>query len=687
MDINANIQATKPIQKTADINRVQQNKTAQKQVQELSEPLKQPVFEDFSLEISQLTRQLQDTSSISKTDAQKMAAMMSKEKNAQEAVEDLFNFGNESKRVRERLQERMENNIEKYNRVEPEPATVLFDDALDVTSTPAIEAAENMEELIDVTGVIAEETRKSMNLPKNEGEQTPTEKIRQQLGGYIDDKGLVPEEKRTALKTPVERSKDSQEQLKEVTGKLIERPEQWGIEGNKPEKNPAQKGRELLGSPMNEKGVVDREANRTKTYPERAEERIKQLDETMGALIQKPKELTGKENTEEMTPAERANKALGNRIEMNPEAEKEKTPPEVANEKMEKMVDKMGERVDKHEKITGEEIDEDMTEMEKAKKLMGDRLDVKGVVPDEERNKRSAEVAEEKIEQMVEIMGNLVDKPEKMTGEKNPEEMSETEKIRDLMGNRMDSQGVVPEEEREKSPPEEAQENAAAMIEQMGENVNKSEALTGKKDTANMSEMEKMKETFGGRLDEKGVVPEEEREKNPVEAAKDETSVLQEKVGELVNKPEEVTGVENREAMTEAEKANKDMGNYLDKEGVTTEEEREHTAPERIRARLEELEAETGRLVADSPETMGDSRIAPVANRMTGQNQANFLNTANQLDQTGGPNMDKFISTTNALIEKREDEQLRNFLSGAQDQSGIAMSMYLTAASQRHLFA
>jgi hypothetical protein len=687
MDINTKLQATLPVQRSTDVTRVQQNKTAQKQVQELSEPQKIPAFEDFSIEISKMSKQLQELPNMDRQTMRNLASTMSKEKNGQEEVEELFTYGNEEDRLRDRLQKRIEEEMERYNRVEPEPAKILFDQDIDVTLTEAEQAAENAEELIEVTGMMAKLNREVINEPKDEDEKTPTEKIRDQLGGYIDSSGLVPEKDREDNKTPVELARDDQEQLKKVTGKLIERPDEWGIEGNKPEKSAAEKGREQIGSVMDEKGLAQKTDDK-KTYPERAEERLSKLDDKMGERIDKPKELTGKENTEEMTPAQKANKSLGNQINNAPLNDKrEKTPPKAAEEKMEKMVEKMGERVDKHEKITGEEIDENMTDMEKAKIRMGNRLDVEGVVPDDERRKSPPEKAEENMENMIDKMAALVDKHEKISGEKDTEEMSETEKIRELMGARIDTKGVVPDEERNKQPPEKAQEEMAAMIEKMGEKVDKSEALTGQKDTEKMSEMEKSKETFGGRMDVKGVVPEEEREKKPVEKAEKETEELREKQGELVSKREELTGEENREAMTEAEKANADMGNYIDKEGITSEEERDHTAPEKIRERLEELDAETGRLVEDSPDKFGDSRIAPIANRLTGQQQSNFLATANKLDNTGGPNMDKFTSTTNALIEKREDEHLKNYLSGVQDQSGVALSMYLTAAAQRHLFA
>jgi hypothetical protein len=687
MDINTKIQTTLPVQKSTDVTRVQQNKTAQKQVQELSEPQKIPAFEDFSIEISKMSKHLQELPNMDRQTMRDLASTMSKEKNGQEEIEELFTYGNEEERLRNRLQKRIEEEIEKYNRVEPEPAKILFDQDLDVTLTEAEQAAENAEELIEVTGMMAKLNRELVNEPKDDDEKTPTEKIRDQLGGYIDSSGLVPEKDREDNKTPVELARDDQEQLKKVTGKLIERPEEWGIEGNKPEKSAAEKGREQIGSVMDDKGLAQKTDDK-KSYPERAEERLSKLNDKMGELIDKPKELTGKENTEDMTPAQKANKTLGNQINNAPLNDKrEKTPPEVAEEKMEKMVDKMGERVDKHEKITGEEIDENMSDMEKAKIRMGNRLDGKGVVPDDERRKSPPETAEENMEEMIDKMAALVDKHEKISGEKDTEEMSETEKIRELMGARVDTKGVVPDEERNKRPPEEAQEEMAAMIEKMGEKVDKSQALTGQKDTEKMSEMAKSKETFGGRLDEKGIVPEGEREKNPVEKAEEETEELKNKQGELVNKREELTGEENREAMTEAEKANADMGNYIDKEGITSEEERDQSAPEKIRDRLEDLDAETGRLVEDSPDKFGDSRIAPIANRLTGQQQSNFLATAHKLDNTGGPNMDKFTSTTNALIEKREDEQLKNYLSGVQDQSGVALSMYLTAAAQRHLFA
>ena len=687
MDINTKMQAVLPVQKSTDVTRVQQSKTAQKQVQELSEPQKIPAFEDFSIEISKMSKKLQELPTMDRQTIRDLASTMSKEKTGQEEIEELFTYGNEEERLRDRLQKRIEEEIERYNRVEPEPAKILFDEDLDVTLTEAEQAAENAEELIEVTGMMAKLNREVINEPKDDDEKTPTEKIREQMGGYIDTKGLVSDKDREDKKTPVELARDDQEQLKKVTGKLIERPEEWGIEGNKPEKTAAAKGREQIGSDMDGQGRAERTDDK-KSYPERAEERLSKLDDKMGELIDKPKELTGKENTEEMTPAQKANKTLGNQLNNAPLNDKrEKTPPKAAEEKMEKMVDKMGERVDKHEKITGEEIDDSMTDMEKAKIRMGNRLDVEGVVPDDERRKSPPEKAEEGMEQMVEKMGTLVEKHEKITGEKDTEEMSETEKIRELMGARIGTKGVVPDEERNKQPPEEAREDMAAMIEKMGEKVDKSENLTGQKDTEKMSEMEKSKETFGGRLDVKGVVPEEEREKNPVEKAEEESEKLKEKQGELVSKREELTGEENREAMTEAEKANADLGNYINKEGITTESERDQTAPEKIRERLEELDAETGRLVEDSPEKYGDSRIAPIANRLTGQQQTDFLATAKRLDNTGGPNMDKFTSTTNALIEKREDEQLKNYLSGVQDQSGVALSMYLTSAAQRHLFA
>jgi len=686
MDINTNIQATTPVQKSTDVTRVLQNRKAQKQVQELSKPQKMPEFEDFSLDISKMSKKLQQAPNMNRQTMRDLVATLSKEKTGQEEIEELFNFGNEYERVRERLQKRMEEEIERYNRVEPEPAKILFDNDLDVTLTDAEQAAENAEELIEVTGMMARLNRELINEPKDEDEKTPTEKIRNQMGGYIDTQGLVLDQDRTDNKTPPELVKETHKQLKEVTGKLIERPEEWKIEGNKPEKSVAAKGREQIGSVVDEKGRAEK-SHDEKSFPERAEERLKKLDNKMGELIDKPKEMTGKEKTEEMTPAEKANKALGNQLKNAPLNDKrEKTPPKVAEEKMEKMVDKMGERVDKHEKITGEVIDEDMTDMEKAKVLMGDRLDVKGVVPEEERRKSPPEEAEKDMQAMVEKMSSLVDKHEKITGEEITEEMSETEKIRELMGGRVDTKGVVPEEERNKRPPEEAKEDMEVMIEKMGERIAKTEELTGQKDTEKMSEMEKYKETFGGRMDVKGIVPEEERDKNPVEEAEEKAEELKEQQGELVNKREELTGEENREAMTEAEKANADLGNFIDKQGVTSEEERDHTAPERIRKRLEELEAETGRLVEDSPEEFGDSRIAPIANRLTGNQQSNFLATAKRLDNTGGPNMDKFTSTTHALIEKREDEQLKNYLSGVQDQSGVALSMYLSASAQRHLF-
>jgi len=687
MDINTNMQATTPIQKSTEVTRVQQNKTAQKQIKELSAPQKMPEFEDFSVEISKMTKELQNAPNMNRQSMRDLVSGLSKEKNVQEEVEDLFSYGNVTERMKERLQKRIEDEIERYNRVEPEPAKILFDEDIDVTLTEAEQAAENAEELIEVTGMMANLNRELVNKPKDESKMTPTEKIRDQLGGYIDTKGLVSEEERADKKTPVELAKENQEQIKEITGKLIERPEEWGIEGNKPEKSVAAKGRENIGSVVDEKGRAEK-SDAEKSFPERAEERLTKLDDKMGELIDKPKELTGKEKTDEMTPAEKANKALGNQINNAPLNDKrEKTPPEKAEKKMETMVDNMGERVDKHEKITGEEIDEDMSHMEKAKIRMGNRLDGEGVVPDEERKKSPPEEAEQDMEKMIETMGARVDKHEKITGEKNADEMSETEKIKDLMGERIDNKGVVPEEERKKQPPEKAEEDMTAMIEKMGEKVDKKEGLTGKKDSEKMSEMEKSKETYGGRLDVKGVVPEEEREKNPVEAAEEKAETLKERQGELVNKREELTGEENREEMTEAEKANSDLGNYISKEGITSKEERDQTAPEKIKERLDELDDETGRLVEDSPEKFGDSRIAPLANRLKGQQQDDFLATAQKLDNTGGPNMDKFTSTTNALIEKKEDEQLKKYLSGVQDQSGVALSMYLTAAAQRHLFA
>jgi hypothetical protein len=686
MDINTNMQNTLPVQRTTEIKRVGQNKTAQKQVQELSEPHKIPAYEDFSIEISKMSKQLQKMPNMDRQTMRDLASTFSKEKTGQEEVEDLFSYGNQTERVRDRLQKRMEEEIERYNRVEPEPATLLFNDEIDVTLTDAEQAAENAEELIEVTGMMKRLNQKIINEPKDDNEKTPTEKIRDQLGGYIDASGLATEEERADKKTPVESAKDDQEQLKSVTGKLIERPEEWGIEGNKPEKTRAEKGRENIGSFVDEKGRAEK-SDKEKSFPERAEERLEKLDDKMGELIDKPKELTGKVNTEEMTPAEKANNILGNQLNNAPLNDKrEKTPPKKAEEKMETMVDKMGERVFKHEKITGEEIDEDMSHMEKAKIRMGNRLDVEGVVPEDERKKLPPEQAEQDMEQMIERMGARVEKHEKIQGGKDTEEMSETEKIRELMGSRIDTKGVVPDEERDKKPPEEAKENMEAMIEKMGEKVDKNEALTGQKNTEKMSEMEKSKETFGGRLDVKGVVPDEERKKNPVERAEEKAEALEEQQGELVSKREELTGEENREAMTEAEKANADMGNYINKDGVTAEEERDHTAPERIKKRLDELDAEMGRLVEDSPEEFGDSRIAPIANRLKGQQQSDFLTTAKKLDNTGGPNMDKFTSTTNALIEKKEDEQLQKYLSGVQDQSGVALSMYLTAAAQRHLF-
>ena len=687
MDINANMQTTLPVQRTTEVARVQQNKTAQKQVQELSEPQKIPEFEDFSIEISNMTKKLQQAPNIDRQTMRDLVSSLSKEKTGQEEIEELFSYGNESERVRDRLQKRMEEELERYNRVEPEPATILFDEDLDVTLTDAEQAAENAEELIEVTGMMARLNREIINEPKDDDEKTPTEKIRDQLGGYIDSSGLATEEDRADKKTPVETAKQAQEQLKSVTGKLIERPEEWGIEGNKPEKTRAEKGRESIGSFVDKNGLAEK-SDKEKSYPERAEERIEKLDDKMGELIDKPKELTGKENTEKMTPAEKANKTLGNQLNNAPLNDKrEKTPPEKAEEKMETMVDKMGERVDKHEKITGEEIDENMSHMEKAKMRMGNRLDGDGVVPEEERKKSPPEEAEQDMAQMIEKMGAHVEKHEMIQGEKDTEEMSETEKIRELMGARVDTKGVVPDDERDKKPPEEAKENMAAMIEKMGEKVDKNEALTGKENTERKSEMEKSKETYGGRLDVKGVVPDEEREKNPVEKAEERAETLKEQQGELVNKREELTGEENREAMTEAEKANADLGNFINKEGITSEEERDRTAPERIKERLDALDAEMGRLVEDSPEKFGDSRIAPIANRLNGQQQSNFLATAKKLDNTGGPNMDKFTSTTHALIEKKEDEQLKNYLSGVQDQSGVALSMYLTASAQRHLFA
>jgi len=687
MDINTSMQSTQPIQKSTEINRVQQNRSAQKQVKELSEPNQVPAFEDFSIEISKVTKKLQEMPNMDHKSMRDLSAKLSKEKTGQEEVEDLFSYGNQYERMRDRLQKRMEEEFERYNRVEPEPATILFNEDLDVTLTEAEKAAENAEELIEVTGMMARLNRELINEPKPNDEKTPTEKIREQLGGYIDTKGLVPEKARAEKKTPVELAKDNQEQLKNVTGKLIERPEEWGIEGNKPEKSRAAKGRENIGSFVDDKGRAEKSDDK-KTFPERAEERLKKLDEKMGELIDKPKELTGKENQEKMTAAEKANKVLGNQLKNAPlNDQREKSPPEKAEAKMTNMVDKMGERVDKHEKITGEEIDEDMTDMEKAKVLMGDRLDVKGVVPDDERKKSPPEVAAQDMEKMIDKMGSHVDKHEEITGQKDTEELSETEKVQELMGARVDVKGIVPDEERNKRPPEQAKEEMAAMVEKMGEKVNKNEAITGIKNTEAMSEMEKYKESYGGRLDVKGVVPDEEREKNPVENAEEKAEELNEKLGELVNKREELTGEENREEMTEVEKANADMGNYINKEGVASEEERDQTAPERVRERLEELDSETGRLVQDSPEKFGDSRIAPLANRLSGQQQSQFLATAKNLDNTGGPNMDKFTSTTNALIEKREDEQLKKYLSGVQDQSGVALSMYLTAAAQRHLFA
>jgi hypothetical protein len=203
----------------------------------------------------------------------------------------LFSYGNEKERMKERLQKHIEEEIERYNRVEPEPAKILFDKDLDVTLTDAEQAAENAEELIEVTGMMANLNRELTNKPKDEDQKTPTEKIRDQLGGYIDTQGLVSEEERADKKTPVELAKENQEKIKEVTGKLIERPEEWGIEGNKPEKSEAAKGREKIGSVVDDKGRAEK-SDDEKSFPERAEERLKKLDDKMGELIDKPKELT-----------------------------------------------------------------------------------------------------------------------------------------------------------------------------------------------------------------------------------------------------------------------------------------------------------------------------------------------------------------------------------------------------------
>ncbi|KPA17442.1 hypothetical protein MHK_002366 [Candidatus Magnetomorum sp. HK-1] len=688
MDINTSMQATTPIRKSTDVVRVQQNKTAQTQVQNLSDPQKISAFEDYSLEISQLTKKMQNLPEMNPKLMRNLSATLLKEKNGQEEVEQLFNYGNEDERLRKRLKERIEEEFQQYNRVVPEPATILFDKDLDVTQSDAIEAAEEMKELIDVVGILAADKRVITGQPKKE-DRTPTERIREQLGGYIDFAGLTPEKERSEHKTPVEAAEDAQGQLKEVTGKLINRPEEWQVEGNKPEKSEAEKGKEQLGSAIDKNGVIQRSDDQ-KTFPERAEERLKKLDEKMGELIDKPKELTGKEKTDEMTAAEKANNRLGNKLNstgLNANDKEVKTPPERSEERMKKMIDKMGERIDKHEKITGEKIDDDMTLMEKAKVNMGNRLDEKGVVPDDERMKPPPEKAEEDMEKRIEMMGQLVDKPEQMTGKKDTEKMSDTEKVKELMGGRSNASGVLPDDERNKRPQEQAEEHLEKMIDKMGERIDKTEELTGQKNEEKMSVMQKAKENYGGRLGVQGVVPDELRDKSPVEESKEKSEKLQEKVGELVDKRPEITGEENREEMTEAQKANEDMGNYINKKGIAEEEERDSTHAERIEKRLEELDSEAGRLVeGDKLDEMADSRIAPLANRMGGQQQKDFVATAKRLDQTGGPNMDKYISTTNQLIEKREDEQLKNFLSGAQDQSGVALSMYLSAAAQRHLF-
>jgi len=687
MDINTSMQATAPIRKDMEVILVDQNKTAQKKVKELSEPLKVPVFEDFSVEISQLSKKMQQTTpEMSKQVLSDLSATLRKQKSVKEEVEDLFDYRNDEERFRERLTERLEEEFEKYNRVEPKPGTYLFEfeDDIDITTSAAIEAAEEMKDLIDVTGALVEDKKIERGEPLKKEDQTPTEKIREQMGNYVDTKGPVPEDKRE--QNPVENAKKSQEQLKEVTGKLINRPEEWQVEGNKPQKSEAEKSKERLGSEVDKNGVAQ---DTKKSFPEKAEERLSRLDEKMGELIDKPKELTGKEKTDEMTPAEKANVALGNKLKppksASPVEKKEQTPPEKAEEKMKTMVEKMGERVDKHKKITGEDVDENASTMEKAKIMSGNRIDKDGVVPEDERKKAPPEEAEEDMEKMIEMMGQLMDKPEEMTGKKDKEGMSETEKTRELMGGRTSVTGILPDDERTKRPPEQANENMEKMIEKMGERIDKTQELSGQKNTEKMSEMQKAKDLYGGRLDAKGVVSDEDRNKNPVEEAKEKAEELKEQQGELVDKREEITGEENREQMTEAQKANEDMGNFINKEGIASEEERDHRPAERVEKRIEDLDEETGRLVEDA-KNLADSRVAPISEKLTGKQQRDFVATAKKLDQTGGPNMDKYISTTNQLIEKHEEEQLKNYLSGAQDQSGVGLSMYLTAAAQRHLF-
>ena len=689
MDINTSMQATSPVSKTTEFLRVQQNQKTQTQVKELSEPLKVPVFEDFSVEISQLTKKMQGLPKADPKLARDLSASLLKEKSAQEEVEQLFDYRNEDERLRERLKKRIEEEFEQYNRVEPEPATILFEKELDVTESEAVEAAEDMKEIIDVVGSLAANKRVITGQPKKE-DQTPTERIREQLGGYISTSGLTPDEKRSEHKTPVENAKESHEKLKEVTGRLINRPEEWQVEGNKPEKTEAEKGRERLGSAL-DKNFVASKAEAQKTYPERAEERIEKLDKKMGELIDKPKELTGKENTEKMTEAEKANKKMGdklNAVGLDKEKKEVKTPPKRSEERMKEMVGKMGERVDKHEKITGEKIKDDMSVMEKAKINMGNRLDTKGVVPEDERLKSPPEKSEENMEKMIEKMGQLVEKPEQMTGEKDKEQMSETEKVKEIMGGKADKTGVLPEDKQNKRPPERAEEHLEKMIDKMGERIEKREELSSSKNEEKKSLMEKAKETYGGRVDVQGVVPDDQRDKTPMEEIKEETEKLNEQVGELVDKSPELTGEENREEMTETQKANADMGNYLNKKGVSSENERDTTHAERIEKRIEELDSEAGRLVENDKlhQEMADSRVAPIADRLSGQQRQNFVATAKKLDNTGGPNMDKFISTTHQLIEQKEEERLKNFLSGAQDQSGVALSMYLSAAAQRQLF-
>ena len=345
------ISSISPVNKASQVLKVQ--KPVQDRLQQISTPVPKEETDDFAVEISELSKRIKELSS----DVDKRVAEIAEylvnvtERNS---VQGMYNYGKSDKEL---LEEKMGPFIEKEMPNNPE----MNDKNKEIPKN-----TENNREptFREISRIIDAE---SSGIGGNEisdfldGLQSANKFSEQD-----QYKSIFAEKRNNDIMSDSAKAFKKFEDLREITGQLGNMREILTGKENTNIQTQAEKANEMLGDRITKQGVAAEEKRKI-TPKERIERRLENLDQKTGELIDKPKEMTGTEKTDNLSPAQKMNEQLGNKIDRtgvkdDSEREDYQTPVEKAEQRMANLEMTTGSLVEKHPALTGDQIEENLHE-------------------------------------------------------------------------------------------------------------------------------------------------------------------------------------------------------------------------------------------------------------------------------------------------------------------------------------